>query len=82
MAKQQSKQLMQVQTSTTTLEHLRDAELHQTRQELAFLMQRCNDLDAQNHGFVQRLKMQELDHESLTRYFKQFDFVLTWNLID
>ena len=58
------------QDKAPTLEYLvLLMELHQDK--APFLMQRCSDLDAQKHALAQRLKMQQLDHESLDRSLRE-----------
>jgi len=58
--------MLQSQSERSTLEYLRGAELHQTRQEMAFLMERAQDLEGQNQGLLQQHKVQQLDHEAAT----------------
>ena len=47
-----------------SLEYLRGAELHQTRQELVFLMQRVNELEAERNRLRQHCKLQQIERES------------------
>ena len=63
--------MLQHQDDMNTLEYLRGAELHQTRQELSFMMQKMNELQANNHSLKQQLKLQQLDHETYNKSLKE-----------
>ena len=63
--------MLQNQEDMNTLEYLRGAELHQTRQELAFMMSKMTELEANNHELKHQLKLQELDHETYNKSLKE-----------
>ena len=62
--------MLQNQEDMNTLEYLRGAELHQTRQELAFIMSKMTELEANNQLLQQQLKLQ-LDHETYNKSLKE-----------
>eukprot|EP00487_Bulimina_marginata_P005181 TRINITY_DN22727_c0_g1_i1.p1 TRINITY_DN22727_c0_g1~~TRINITY_DN22727_c0_g1_i1.p1 ORF type:complete len:206 (-),score=25.77 TRINITY_DN22727_c0_g1_i1:294-824(-) len=63
--------MLQAKDDRNNLEYLRGAELHQTRQELMFIMQKINELQADNQHLRQQCKLQELDHETYNKSLKE-----------
>eukprot|EP01083_Nonionella_stella_P034453 94279_1 len=62
--------MLQNQNDHKSLEYLRGAELHQTRQELNFMMQKMNELEGNTQHLKQQNKLQELDHETYIKSLK------------
>jgi len=53
-----------LQANTASLEYLRGAELHQTRQELAYLMEQMNACQNESDRLRQQCKLRQLESES------------------